>query len=205
MRSAFGRPANRVQDTHAAHTQRGVLTRANARATRARLRLSERRSEVAASRGYGWSGHNHPPAVGPPNAHCRRAAAWALAGGSHEQRNPVAFDCSTAPQNGSRCHAANAGLCFRLHKRGSHWLQSDTRTIERDIGGAIADAFATATAGQLRVNLEDPDVKIVAEVLGPLTCIGVDRRDWRPVPLLAPARPIVADAAEVGASAGDRV
>ena len=70
-------------------------------------------------------------------------------------------------------------FCFRIHKRGAHFLEHDTLTIEQEIGGAIWLALQDKHAGKPRVNLKNPDVAIVAEVLGPITAVGICRRVWR--------------------------
>jgi tRNA(Ser,Leu) C12 N-acetylase TAN1 len=70
-------------------------------------------------------------------------------------------------------------FCFRLHKRGSHWLEQDTPKIEHEIGGAIWAALREKYGEKPNVDLEDPDVTLVAEVLGPNTAIGIVRKAWR--------------------------
>jgi tRNA(Ser,Leu) C12 N-acetylase TAN1 len=70
-------------------------------------------------------------------------------------------------------------FCFRIHKRGAHFLQQDTLTIEQDIGGAIWIALQEKHGGKPRVNLKNPDIAIVAEVLGPITAVGISRKVWR--------------------------
>ena len=70
-------------------------------------------------------------------------------------------------------------FCFRIHKRGAHFLEQDTLTIEQEIGSAIWIALEEKHAGKPRVNLKNPDVAIVAEVLGPITAVGISRRFWR--------------------------
>jgi len=70
-------------------------------------------------------------------------------------------------------------FCFRIHKRGAHFLEHDTLTLEQEIGGAIWIALEEKHGGKPRVNLKNPDVAIVAEVLGPITAVGILRRAWR--------------------------
>lgn len=72
-------------------------------------------------------------------------------------------------------------FCFRLHKRGAHYLEKDTSTIEREIGGAIWTTLEEHGATP-RVKLKNPDVAVVAEVLGPITAVGISRRAWREQP-----------------------
>jgi tRNA(Ser,Leu) C12 N-acetylase TAN1 len=70
-------------------------------------------------------------------------------------------------------------FCFRIHKRGAHFLEQDTLTIEQEIGSAIWIALEEKHGGKPRVNLKNPDVAIVAEVLGPITAVGISRKVWR--------------------------
>jgi len=70
-------------------------------------------------------------------------------------------------------------FCFRLHKRGSHWLEQDTPKLEHEIGGAIWVALQKKYGKKPNVDLEDPDVTVVAEVLGPNSAIGIIRKAWR--------------------------
>ncbi len=70
-------------------------------------------------------------------------------------------------------------FCFRLNKRGSHELEKDTPVIEYEIGGAIWVALHAKYGKRPPVNLKDPDVTVIAEVLGEDTVVGVMRKDWR--------------------------
>lgn len=70
-------------------------------------------------------------------------------------------------------------FCFRIHKRGAHFLERDTLTIEQEIGSAIWMALQEKHAAKPKVNLKNPDIAIVAEVLGPITAVGILRRAWR--------------------------
>lgn len=56
---------------------------------------------------------------------------------------------------------------FRLHKRGAHGLGQDTSKLEREIGGAIWMALEGTYHKKPKVNLKDPDVTVVSEILGP--------------------------------------
>ncbi len=78
-------------------------------------------------------------------------------------------------------------FCFRINKRGAHRLVEDTPTLEREIGGAIWQALERKYGARPRVDLTDPDVKVIAEVLGPDTAVGIVRKAWRARP--APASP----------------
>jgi tRNA(Ser,Leu) C12 N-acetylase TAN1 len=70
-------------------------------------------------------------------------------------------------------------FCFRIHKRGAHYLEQDTLTLEQEIGSAIWIALEEKHGARPRVRLKDPDIVIVAEVLGPMTAVGISRRSWR--------------------------
>jgi tRNA(Ser,Leu) C12 N-acetylase TAN1 len=68
---------------------------------------------------------------------------------------------------------------FRLHKRGAHFLEQDTLTLEQEIGGAIWIALEEKHRAKPKVQLKNPDISVVAEVLGPVTAVGIYRRAWR--------------------------
>jgi tRNA(Ser,Leu) C12 N-acetylase TAN1 len=70
-------------------------------------------------------------------------------------------------------------FCFRIHKRGAHYLEHDTLTIEHEIGGAIWIALEEKYGTKPNVKLKNPDVAVVAEVLGPITAVGISRSAWR--------------------------
>ena len=69
-------------------------------------------------------------------------------------------------------------FCFRIHKRGRHGFVDDTRELESEIGGAIWQALERAHGRPPHVDLEDPDVTVTAEVLGPSTVVGISRKRW---------------------------
>ncbi|HXG52465.1 MAG TPA: THUMP domain-containing protein [candidate division Zixibacteria bacterium] len=71
---------------------------------------------------------------------------------------------------------------FRIHKRGAHYLEQDTSVLEREIGGAIWQALRAKHGVEPRVRLKDPDVAVVAEVLGPVTAVGISRKAWHEQP-----------------------
>ena len=70
-------------------------------------------------------------------------------------------------------------FCFRLHKRGAHFLAQGTLSIEQEIGSAIWIALEEKHGAKPRVNLKNPDIAVVAEVLGPITAVGISRKVWR--------------------------
>ena len=83
----------------------------------------------------------------------------------------------------SRFGAAQIGpeesFCFRLHKRGAHGLEQDTSKLEREIGAAIWAALEEKYGKKPRVTLKNPDITVVAEILGPLAAVGISRISWR--------------------------
>ncbi len=74
---------------------------------------------------------------------------------------------------------ADETFCFRIHKRGSYGLLEDTPTLECKIGGAIWRAIEQKYGRKPSVDLEDPDITVVAEVLGPRTALGISRKTWK--------------------------
>lgn len=73
----------------------------------------------------------------------------------------------------------NESFSFRIHKRGKHRIASSTPELEYDIGGAIYTALEKKYRKKPSVNLKNPDIAIIAEVLGESTCIGILRKDWK--------------------------
>jgi tRNA(Ser,Leu) C12 N-acetylase TAN1 len=83
----------------------------------------------------------------------------------------------------ARIAAAQIGsdesFCFRLHKRGAHGLEQDTCKLEEEIGGAIWTALEEKYHKKPKVRLKNPDITVVAEILGPIAAVGISRRAWR--------------------------
>ena len=83
----------------------------------------------------------------------------------------------------ARIGAAQIGpeesFCFRLHKRGAHGLERDTSKLEQEIGGAIWTALEGKYNKKPKVSLKNPDIKVIAEILGPIVAVGISRRAWR--------------------------
>jgi 23S rRNA G2445 N2-methylase RlmL len=52
-------------------------------------------------------------------------------------------------------------------------------TLEREIGGAIWTALEEKHGAKPIVKLKNPDVTIVAELLEPITAVGISRRTRR--------------------------
>ncbi|MEW6379845.1 MAG: THUMP domain-containing protein [bacterium] len=74
----------------------------------------------------------------------------------------------------------NERFCFRLNKRGAHRLEQDTPKIENEIGGAIWEALVQKYGQEPSISLRNPDIKIIADVLGPVTAVGIWRNAWQP-------------------------
>lgn len=70
-------------------------------------------------------------------------------------------------------------FCFRLHKRGAHGLKKETSKLEPEIGAAIWAALEAKYNKKPKVSLNDPDITLVAEILGPLAWVGFSRKSWR--------------------------
>jgi tRNA(Ser,Leu) C12 N-acetylase TAN1 len=83
---------------------------------------------------------------------------------------------------------ADESFCFRIHKRGSHGLVEDTGTLEKRIGSAIWSALQQKYGKKPLVDLENPDVSVVGEVLGPWTAIGISKKVWRETIMEMPER-----------------
>lgn len=73
----------------------------------------------------------------------------------------------------------NEKFCFRLHKRGSHLPEQKTPKLEHEIGEAIWLALKEKYREEPKVDLEHPDITVVAEVLGPNTAVGITRKSWQ--------------------------
>jgi tRNA(Ser,Leu) C12 N-acetylase TAN1 len=70
-------------------------------------------------------------------------------------------------------------FCFRVHKRGAHWLEEDTPRLEQELGGAIWEALRQRDGKPPKVDLKNPKIMVVAEVLGLKTLVGIVRKTWR--------------------------
>lgn len=84
-----------------------------------------------------------------------------------------------AVQIGAAQIGSEESFAFRLNKRGMHGLKKDTSTLEREIGGAIWIALEGKYQRRPKVNLKNPDITVIAEILGPIVAIGISRREWR--------------------------
>jgi tRNA(Ser,Leu) C12 N-acetylase TAN1 len=76
---------------------------------------------------------------------------------------------------------SNESFAFRLFKRGLHNLEEDTPKIEQEIGSAINAALEQQHGIKPSVDLSDPDVEVNAEVLGPITLVGVFKKSWQTI------------------------
>ena len=70
-------------------------------------------------------------------------------------------------------------FCFRLHKRGDHGLVEDTPKLEEKIGAAIWTALEDKYNKKPKISLQNPDITVIAEILGPTAAIGISRKAWR--------------------------
>ncbi|HKJ34296.1 MAG TPA: THUMP domain-containing protein [Balneolales bacterium] len=68
--------------------------------------------------------------------------------------------------------------CIRIKRRGSYFLDENIQALEADIGGEIWKVLKEKYGKEPRVDLENPDIKIIAEVLGHATAIGVQYKSW---------------------------
>lgn len=93
-----------------------------------------------------------------------------------ESREPTTRDAAV------RAGIENIGpeetFCFRIHKRGAHGFVEDTRELESEIGSAIWQALERRHGRPPHVDLEDPDVTVTAEALGPWTAVGISKKSW---------------------------
>lgn len=69
-------------------------------------------------------------------------------------------------------------FCFRIKKRGRHRLEMPTPEIEKKIGGRLQEEIGRRLGKKPEVELENPDVIILAEVLGEITGVGLLRPSW---------------------------
>jgi tRNA(Ser,Leu) C12 N-acetylase TAN1 len=84
-----------------------------------------------------------------------------------------------AARIGSEHIGSEESFCFRLHKRGTHGLEQNSSKLEAEIGGAIWTALEQKHNKTPRVRLKDPDVMVIAEILGPIAAVGISRKVWR--------------------------
>lgn len=84
-----------------------------------------------------------------------------------------------AAQIGAAQIGPEESFCFRLHKRGVHGLGQDTSKLEPEIGGAIWTGLEHKHDKKPKVNLKNPDITVIAEILGPIAAVGISRRAWR--------------------------
>lgn len=69
-------------------------------------------------------------------------------------------------------------FCLRIHKRGTHSLGKPTPELEYEIGGAVHDALAAKYKAKPKVDLSEPDLTVVVEVLGGESFVGILRKEW---------------------------
>jgi tRNA(Ser,Leu) C12 N-acetylase TAN1 len=86
---------------------------------------------------------------------------------------------NAATRIGTAQIGSEESFCFRLHKRGAHGLERDTSTLEQEIGGEIWTALEAKYNRKPKVSLKNPDIIVIAEILGPMAAVGISRRNWR--------------------------
>src|SRR4030095_28945 len=79
-------------------------------------------------------------------------------------------------------------FCFRIFKRGLHGIGKNTPKLEDEIGRAISEALQLKNIKKPVVEIDEPDVTVVAEVLGQVTLGGVLRKAWRATPSERPGK-----------------
>jgi tRNA(Ser,Leu) C12 N-acetylase TAN1 len=84
-----------------------------------------------------------------------------------------------AARIGAEQIGSGESFCFRLHKRGAHGLERETSRLEQEIGGEIWTALEGKYHKRPKVNLKNPDIAVIAEIVGPTAAVGISRRDWR--------------------------
>jgi len=70
-------------------------------------------------------------------------------------------------------------FCLRINKRGAHALEKPTPELECEIGGAVHDALAEKHKAKPEVDLSDPEVTVLVEVLGRESVVGIVRKEWQ--------------------------
>lgn len=68
--------------------------------------------------------------------------------------------------------------CIRVKKRGKFLEETNIPQLESEIGSGVWEALKIKYGKEPHVDLENPDVKIIAEVLGHMTAIGVQLKSW---------------------------
>lgn len=160
-------------------TGRSALER---RQTRRALRLAAPGSKV---RGGGFTNVYVVEAPGDPLAVAERLTCECAAQIGHATAiiTETASDLEHVQEAAAKVGLEHVGpgesFCFRLRKRGVHLLEAPTPELEVQIGGAIWLALQSRDGAPPRVDLEHPDVLVLAEVLGPVTAVGVSRKAWR--------------------------
>ena len=79
---------------------------------------------------------------------------------------------------GTQLIKENDSYCVRIKRRGSYFLDEDIQALEADIGSEIWNILKDKYGKDPKVDLENPDIKIIAEVLGHATAIGVQYKSW---------------------------
>lgn len=162
-----------------------VVTCRNLRSFRRAQRALERALPHARASGAGFQGVLLVEGAGDAEEmaarvtrECAAAIGRATAVVAEISSEPQALLAAGVPIAETRI-GADESFAFRLHKRRPHGFQRGTHDIEREIGAAMEAALRRTHGTPPRVDLTDPDVTIGAEVLGPVTLLGVVRKVWR--------------------------
>jgi tRNA(Ser,Leu) C12 N-acetylase TAN1 len=91
-----------------------------------------------------------------------------------------------AAEIGSQHVGVGESFCLRMHRRGGASPEAAGHDLERGVAEAVWSALERRNGARPVVDLQDPDVTVVAEVFGPITRIGVCRKEWRANPLPPP-------------------
>ncbi|HDY74382.1 MAG TPA: hypothetical protein ENH51_04640 [Euryarchaeota archaeon] len=70
-------------------------------------------------------------------------------------------------------------FCLRINKRGVHNLEKPTPELEYMVGGSVYDALAEKYMVKPMVDLSNPEITIIVEVLGMKSVVGIVRTEWQ--------------------------
>ncbi|GBE17450.1 tRNA s(4)U8 sulfurtransferase [archaeon BMS3Abin16] len=68
-------------------------------------------------------------------------------------------------------------FCLRINKRGVHNLEKPTPELEYMVGGSVYDALAEKYMVKPKVDLSNPEITIIVEVLGMKSIVGIVRTE----------------------------
>lgn len=73
----------------------------------------------------------------------------------------------------------DTSFCLRINKRGAHALEKPTPELEYEVGGAIHDALMEKYTAKPKVDLSNPEVTVLVEVIGKESVVGIVRAEWQ--------------------------